>query len=434
MFRYSSKSVVLFLLLVLTVSARSATAAVDVVVLMEASSVADQHNRDVIKSVFDRLSTHLDGDSRFGLFTYNDTAIEVVPLKKFDGTILSMISPVNERIALNEQIKNPVAALERVIYSLRGKERMGAQKVILVLGNGEIKTGNLLRDSELSNWLLEDLSAEMKRSKIRLYWLAFDETADFRIIQSVTRKTDGAYYRAFTVKDAAPSVDTMMSEMSGVGRSASSGKGERSGGFASILDGASPTSRNSNSMFGVGLVALALLLGASFVITVGIIIFRRSKAQRSVKSGGSVDHESSQVVLRDVAGFTALKEYDITDKKTYIGRLPREVTERSTVVVIRDGTVGREHATIVERDGTYWLHDNGTVNGTYLNNQKLNAEARLHDGDKIRFARFEFEIELPREEATQGIGNAVDDSTLNSIRAVEDHYSEDQDKTVYRNQ
>ncbi|MEJ2406301.1 MAG: FHA domain-containing protein [Candidatus Thiodiazotropha sp.] len=434
MFRYISKSVVVFLLLVLAVSARSAAAAVDVVVLMDASSVTDQQNRAVIKSVFDRLSTKLDEDSRFGLFTYNDTAIEVVPLKQLDGTILSMLSTGNDGSALNDQIKNPVAALEKVIYSLRGKEREGAQKVILILGNGEIKTGNLLRDRELSNWLLEDLAGEMKRSEIQLYWLAFNETADFRIIQSVTRKTNGAYYRAFSIKDAVPSIDAMLSEMAGTGNTVSRSVDERFGGFTSIFDGSSLTSQNSNSIFGLGLVAFILLLGTSIAASLGIILLRKSKAQRSEISRVSIDHDYSHAVLRDVAGFTALKEYDITDKKTYIGRLPREVTERSTVVVIRDGTVGREHATIVERDGTYWLRDNGTVNGTYLNNQKLNAEARLHDGDKIRFARFEFEIELPREEVTQGLGDRVDDNARKSIRVVEEDYYEDQDKTVYRNQ
>jgi hypothetical protein len=392
---------------------------------MDAAAVSDQQKRDVIKSVFGRLSSHLDNDSRFGLFAYSDGAIELIPLGRIEDRILSMMSLDNPGSTLNYEIKNPVAALEKVIYSLRSNERVGIPQIILVLSDGDIETGNPVRDQELSNWLLQGLSDEMKRSEIALYWLAFNESADFRIIQSVTRKTDGAYFRTFTARDAVTSVNSIIDEISRIENGTSVGDRARTA-IAAVF---------SNSMFGKGITLLVLIAAVSMTVSMVMArVRRRAQKRDKLTNQNSIKENSTQAILRDLAGFTALKEYDITDKKTYIGRLPREVTERSTVVVIRDGTVGREHATIIERDGAYWLEDNGTVNGTYLNNQKLNAEARLHNGDKIRFARFEFEIDLPLEENSLEHEGDVDDVTQISGHVFDDdYYEEDEEKTVYRN-
>ncbi len=409
-------------------------AGVDVVVLMDATSVLDQKNRDIIKSVFGRISERLDEDSRFGLFTYTDETTEVIPLSKIEGQIISMLSASNGTAVINYQLKNPVAALEKVSYSMRSTEREGVAKMIMVLGNGKVDTGNTLRDRELSSWLLQDLSDELRQSETKLYWLTFDETADFRIIQSVTRKTDGAYYRVFSEEDAVSSIDSVMAAVAGVKPDVTSDVDIGAGGISASHNGKASALPSSQSVYGMGWVALASVLVMSVILSIGYFIYKKNIAHRQLTIPGQAKHIKSHAILRDLAGFTALKEYDITDKKTYIGRLPREVTERSTVVVIRDGTVGREHATIIPRDGAYWIRDNATVNGTYLNNQKLYAEALLHDGDKIRFGRFVFEIELPEEEVAEGVEYTSENDLPNPVRAVSDDYFDDQDKTVMRKQ
>lgn len=62
-------------------------------------------------------------------------------------------------------------------------------------------------------------------------------------------------------------------------------------------------------------------------------------------------------------------------------------------IVIPLTSVSREHAQVVQNEGKYFLVDNGSRNGTFLNNNKVDAsQARieLKNGDKIRICDMEF--------------------------------------------
>ncbi|MEE4376725.1 MAG: EAL domain-containing protein [Candidatus Competibacteraceae bacterium] len=54
--------------------------------------------------------------------------------------------------------------------------------------------------------------------------------------------------------------------------------------------------------------------------------------------------------------------------------------------------VSRRHAEIFERDSQLWLRDFGSVNGTFLNRQRVNGEHELHSGDILHFGSQEFRI------------------------------------------
>jgi len=90
---------------------------------------------------------------------------------------------------------------------------------------------------------------------------------------------------------------------------------------------------------------------------------------------GSVDGVSSPTRFR-------LKDFPVR-----IGR------RTSLDVVLLADDVSSVHAEIVERDGTLWLRDLQSRNGTRLNQQLLEHEAPLHDGDIVHFASLEFVLE-----------------------------------------
>lgn len=62
-----------------------------------------------------------------------------------------------------------------------------------------------------------------------------------------------------------------------------------------------------------------------------------------------------------------------------IGRDPR------ADVRIVHGTISRHHATIVHRDGGWWLHDLGSANGTWRRDHRVAVPTRLSPGDRLRF-------------------------------------------------
>ena len=71
-------------------------------------------------------------------------------------------------------------------------------------------------------------------------------------------------------------------------------------------------------------------------------------------------------------------------------------------IVIPVTSVSREHAKIIRADGSYFLHDNESRNGTFLNNNRVDAklsESPLKNGDRIRICDVEFTVAgLPEQE------------------------------------
>lgn len=66
-----------------------------------------------------------------------------------------------------------------------------------------------------------------------------------------------------------------------------------------------------------------------------------------------------------------------------IGRLKDSVDH-----VIQNNAVGKIHAELIEREGQYFVIDLNSVNGTYINGEKIicNKPAVINNGDKITFA------------------------------------------------
>jgi hypothetical protein len=85
---------------------------------------------------------------------------------------------------------------------------------------------------------------------------------------------------------------------------------------------------------------------------------------------------------------------ELTAADLTLGREPDEVD-----VIIDDSSVSRLHARI-RRDatGNYWLYDEGSAGGTYLNHDRLGLAPRpLQHNDAIRLGRvtLRFRLELP---------------------------------------
>src|SRR5579859_2866049 len=60
-----------------------------------------------------------------------------------------------------------------------------------------------------------------------------------------------------------------------------------------------------------------------------------------------------------------------------IGRAP------NCSLPLDESLASREHANIIFENGSYWLVDQGSRNGTLLNDEKVTAKKELRDGDEI---------------------------------------------------
>lgn len=81
------------------------------------------------------------------------------------------------------------------------------------------------------------------------------------------------------------------------------------------------------------------------------------------------------------SGGLAGARFALDTDTTRIGRHP------DSEIVLDDITVSRRHAEIVRRDDDYEVLDSGSLNGTYVNQERIEA-AVLRHGDEVQIGKF----------------------------------------------
>jgi FHA domain-containing protein/zinc ribbon protein len=69
------------------------------------------------------------------------------------------------------------------------------------------------------------------------------------------------------------------------------------------------------------------------------------------------------------------------DERTTIGRSP------DCDIFLDDVTVSRRHAVLVRRDGKFFIEDQGSLNGTFLNRRRIEA-GELEEGDELQVGKY----------------------------------------------
>jgi hypothetical protein len=69
-------------------------------------------------------------------------------------------------------------------------------------------------------------------------------------------------------------------------------------------------------------------------------------------------------------------------ERTTIGRSP------DCDIFLDDVTVSRKHAVLVQRDDGLFIEDEGSLNGTFLNRRRIEAPARLENGDELQVGKY----------------------------------------------
>src|SRR5579859_6679141 len=68
-----------------------------------------------------------------------------------------------------------------------------------------------------------------------------------------------------------------------------------------------------------------------------------------------------------------------------VGEVPLSIGRlASCELPIDEPQASRKHFEVLRREGAIWVKDLGSKNGTFLNDAKLDGEATLRDGDRLR--------------------------------------------------
>jgi len=86
------------------------------------------------------------------------------------------------------------------------------------------------------------------------------------------------------------------------------------------------------------------------------------------------------VKLSRINNYADKEEYVILIRKVaIIGNSP------DNGIYINDKSISKLHANILYKDGTYWIEDNNSSAGTYVNGEKIRKRVQLRNGDRIKF-------------------------------------------------
>lgn len=422
-------------------------AALDVIFAIDNSgSMKANDPRFITRRVVTDFASQLPEGARLGLVLFDQGARLVEPLTESIGPGHERRWSVRVKSVdfLGQRTDSP-AGIERALYELRLRGRPDAEKFIIFITDGIVDTGDRQRDSEKKAWLIDDLAAASRHAGVKILGIAFTEAADVELIQALAIRTQGEYYRVQEADDI-PAVLGQIGDVlaaSQLARAAGAPRVERESdgpasarpdsqrqqGQQSSQTASQPASVSSGAeggLSGMLMVWMGTLGGLAAVATPWLrryMRLRRLTRQELVPRVGEVwpvaaadpapRYEQPRPLPRarptprtpaaklvDIARISenGILPFELAVGRTSIGR------DAANDVVIHRDTVSSAHATIDCRDGDYFLEDNRSTNGTYLNGEPLVASQPVHlkSGDRIDFSVFEFRFIIPDHEPRGG--------------------------------
>lgn len=385
-----------------------ASAAQDVVLVLDNSGSmrANDPNRlagQAVTSFVDGLK----GDVRLSIIQFANSPKVLMPLTPLDeGTRIQAQAAV-QQLDYRGQWTDTGAALERALYELDSHGRADSLRCIVLMTDGYVDVGNASRDSDKIHWIVQSLIPEAVSRRVRIFGVAFTDQADYELLQQLAQKTGAGYYRAYQAGDLAGIYrqisDTLLSGKP-VPQPADAGMAPAapqqqpaagSGGFSfntplTHMQQEEDDSRRLLLTVVVALVLLAVFGGGGFYVWKkgGL----KNVLPKPQAPAGQPD--GLQAVLYDISNPNDIKRYELGEKATVIGRVAGYDPEVQYVLAA-EPTVGRCHALIERRGHSFWITDQGSINGTFVNGERVAGDHALKHGDIVAVHRHEFEFVLP---------------------------------------
>lgn len=382
----------------------------DVVLVLDNSGSMKKNDPGfLVKDAVKEFISQQDENTRVAVVIFDQDVNLSVPLTSASLANRESILNSIENINYKGLFTDSPAGIERAIYELKNNGRTDAQKSIIFMTDGIVDTGAAEKDLEKSKWLREDLAPDAADNDIKIFGIAFTENADFQLIQSISQKTDGEYYRALTVDDIqskfgqidqlinTPSLESEVVQPIVIAQPVPV---EQVAPVVEQTPAPSPVIIEVpvQSMGEEERIRSIIIIAAAIVLTLTllgilILLIRRSK---ELKAGG--EPVAQEAYINDLQGKTDKQTHKLSTKPTMFGRVAGKDTEYLDYIVVNESTIGRRHALIEFKDYSYWIIDQGSINGTFVNGQAVSSEVRLKHGDRIRLHKCDFEFIMPEME------------------------------------
>ncbi|MEJ2761473.1 MAG: VWA domain-containing protein [Gammaproteobacteria bacterium] len=372
----------------------------DVVLVLDNSGSMKKNDPEFLaaKAVREFVS-RLNANTRLAIEIFDQDVRLVMPLTPVTQKSREQIIRSLQQVNYKGLFTDSPSAIERAIYELKNNGRKGARKFIVFMTDGIVDTGNAEKNAEKTRWLREDLAPDAAQAKIRIFGIAFTEDADFQLIQTLAQKTGGDYFRALQPGDLKGVFERISSTMdqppqpkatkpAPAPQPQARQPSPQPAATAPLQPPVLPVGREEHTRNLIIITAAGVLIIA--LLSMIVVLIRRGRELKV-----DVHDPAIEAYLNDIHGYTSQASYKLGSKPTMLGRVAGKDTEHLDYIVIPESTIGRRHALIEYKDFAYWIVDQGSINGTFVNDVPINSEVRLKHGDRIRLHKLEFEFIMP---------------------------------------
>ena len=131
---------------------------------------------------------------------------------------------------------------------------------------------------------------------------------------------------------------------------------------------------------------------ANYCARCGALLVKEEHGDETTLAFTPEDEEEATSTLEDVGvkgpalvvrsgGGRAGETFHLGAARTSIGRSPE------CEIFLDDVTVSRRHALLSEKDGKFFIQDEGSLNGTFLNRRRIES-AEIDDGDELQIGKY----------------------------------------------
>lgn len=366
----------------------------------------------------------LDANTRIGIILFGSDPELVAPLTPIVPANRPALMAATDRVRYSGRRSNPAGAVERALYHLRFDGRATASKWIVLLSDGNVDVGSPRRTRDLQKWLEEDLTQAAIDDGVRIIGIAFTDGADHRLLEHVASRTGGEFVPVFNDRDVTRGFRRVVERIERTpppreevfpnGESPTRGAEGEVEAIEPSPPGEVMPQRNREkprSWWSSALVWVAGLAALAVVGGLGLLLLLRL-GHRSVPVG-----PVRKAILLDRSGVSGRARYDLDGVPVVIGRRPGDPGPDAVRIVIDRKTISRRHAVVVFRDFSYWLADQGTKNGTFVNGERIVGQRKLEHGDVVTIEDFDFEFRIPdaeEEDRTLYRGEDVEETVFKS--------------------
>ena len=372
-----------------------------VLILDNSSSMKTNDPQSQLARAVTGFVAKLDETANIGIFIFDQTVKLALPLIPATLENRERITGALAGLDYNGQFSDSPAAIERAVAELKASGRSNADKYIVFMTDGDVETGSESNDTQRTAWLQQSLAVDIAADGIRIYGMGFASAADSELVSTLSLKTGGESVRVASAADfpgAFTEVLDSIQQQAGPVRAETPAVAAPAAvelpppppisATAPVSPAVKPAGQEERTRSVIILIAAVMLM-----LTLGGLIFLLIKRGRIYKQAAAA--VVSEAYLFDLNGVTSAAQYRLGQKPTMFGRVAGKDVEHLDYIVIPESTIGRRHATIEYKDYAYWIMDQGSINGTFVNDIRSTSEVRLKHGDRIRLHKIEFDFVMP---------------------------------------